>query len=196
MTAPQADKHFIYMRSGWLKLFKEAACGEEVVVDILTRDHYCGELFLYTPLPTDEAYTVQAIADVELLMLPLSALRRCIDTDHKFAAHFLQSVLCKQRQLVMDVEHLSIQNALQRIGCFVLRSCTIAKDNTAVLHLPYDKTLLASRLGMRAETFSRALTKFNRQHAIKTDGRMLQIGDVNALVQATCQHCSKRFPCR
>jgi hypothetical protein len=63
------------------------------------------------------------------------------------------------------------------------------------LHLPYDKTLIASRLGMKPETFSRALAKLKEQTGIRIVGPTVYIDRLQTLVSYTCNHCSTHFPC-
>ena len=46
--------------------------------------------------------------------------------------------------------------AAQRVGCFILRLLNKKQPNL-IINLPCNKTLLASHLGMKRETFSRAL---------------------------------------
>ena len=53
-------------------------------------------------------------------------------------------------------------------------------DNKAEIRLPYDKFLVAGRLSMKPETFSRALASL-REHGVRTDGNLVSIDDVAAL---------------
>ncbi len=191
----QASHTFLYVINGFLKIFKESTNGEEVIVDILSKDHHCGEYFIFQP-NQDEAYHAQAITDVEIFTLQISPLRKLITGDHQLTLQFLQYTLQKQQDLNMEVEHLTIQSAIQRIGCFILRISELSHGQNVKLHLPYDKVLLASRLGMRAETFSRALAKLCAQCDITIEGDILHIGDIHTLACNICLHCSKIFPCQ
>lgn len=197
LTYQESSDNFLYLMTGWLKLFKQSGNGEEIV-DILTNHHYCGEQFI---LPADalEGYIVQAISNVELFTIPIRWLRYCIKHDIQLSANFLQASFKKQQHLTMEIEHLSIQNAMQRIGCFLLRLRRFKRQDSLphaiTLSLPCDKALLASRLGMRAETFSRALSKLCRQCDITTHGDILCINDITSITHYVCQHCSKKFPC-
>ncbi|MCD6048528.1 MAG: hypothetical protein K0S08_2175 [Gammaproteobacteria bacterium] len=194
----QAQNTFLYVVNGWIKLFKESSDGEEIIIDILTNSHYCGEQFIFQT-DVENIYTALAISDIKVLTLPLQTLKQLIQTDHILSLNFLQATLQKQHQLNMHVEHLSIQSALHRIGCFILRLCSLhlaEKESTIAVKLPYDKFLLATRLGMRAETFSRALTKLCKQCDIKVKGDTVYVNDIKKLSAFVCEQCSKTFPCK
>jgi CRP-like cAMP-binding protein len=98
---------------------------------------------------------------------------------------------CQER----EIEHLTIQNAPQRIGCFILRLCPKDQDKNIILQLPYDKLLLASRLGMKPETFSRALNKLRDETGIRINGARIEIGNIKQLSHFSCSACSSSYPC-
>ena len=101
-----------------------------------------------------------------------------------------------RRQQDRELEHRTIQNAPQRIGCFLLRLADQSKTGPVTIHLPYDKTLVASRLGMQPETFSRALSKLKSQTGITIKGATIEMDSLNQLVEFSCAACSSEFPCK
>lgn len=190
----EAGKYFIYSLHGWVKLSRSAADGSEVILDVFNDSHYAGESFIFEP--NNEAYCVEAISDVELIVIPIDQLRLLTLENHALSLSLLKATLHKQNKLTMEVEHLSIKSATDRLGCFLLRLCTLKKPKDIVLKLPYDKTLLASRLGIRPETFSRALNKICKEYDIVTDGDTLKIKSMQDLANYVCAHCSQTFPCK
>ncbi len=97
---------------------------------------------------------------------------------------------------MLNVEHLSIQNAAQRIGCFILRLCPIDKTEDITINLPYDKALVAAKLGIRPETFSRALMKLRKSCNIEVNGDSIYIVNINTLNKYVCKQCSLIYPCQ
>jgi hypothetical protein len=55
--------------------------------------------------------------------------------------------------------------------------------------LPYKKTLIASRLGMALETFSRSLEKLS-DHGITLSGNHVSIHDFEKSTKFVCSECS------
>lgn len=190
----KATHTFLYVTNGWVKLFKESAEGEEIILDVLTKGHYCGDEFLFSAEEAD-AYSVQAATEVEVITLPLSAVKKLLVFDNGLLLGFLEQALKKQRHMHIETEHLNIQNAAQRIGCFILRLCDQHNGQKMTVTLPYDKLLLASRLGMRGETFSRALKKLSKECNLKVHAQTVEITCRDQLVKYICPHCSKTFPC-
>lgn len=186
---------FFYVCEGWVKLFKETKEGDEIIIDVLTNTHYFGESFLFEE--NKEHYNAQAIEDLEIIMIPLASLKSLIAKDRSLALNFLQSTLAKQQTAHLEIERLSSQNAFQRVACFILRlAATNQEKKAVVLRFPYDKTLLASRLGMRPETFSRALSKLHQHYGVEVKNDVIHVNNIDALIRLVCQQCSQTYPCK
>ena len=71
---------------------------------------------------------------------------------------------------------LSLQSATQRIVAYLLGAVEAGR-----LELPVRKQVLASRLGMTKETFSRAMRTLSDEGLITVDGAVVQIPDLAAL---------------
>ena len=193
-SASQANKYFIYIVNGWIKLFKDIIDGSEVIIDILNDRSFFGENFIFDD--DNQDYNVETISDVELLIIPIAFLRDLIEGYHSFSLALLKTILQKKQKLTLEVEHLSIKSAAQRIGCFLLRLCSLDQEHDITLKFPYDKSLLALRLGMRPETFSRALAKLSQDCNIQTEDNTLYIKHMNTLISHVCGYCSQTYPCK
>lgn len=90
---------------------------------------------------------------------------------------------------------MTLKNASQRIGCFMLRLCGSSDERDITLKLPYDKSLIAARLGMKSETFSRALNKLRNETNINISGSVVTIPEIDDLSLYACTACSNEFPC-
>lgn len=184
---------FYLIVHGWIKLFRETMEGSEAIIDVLTNGHTFGDTSVFED--GRYSYAVEVVEDAALICLPTSLLRDTIATHHQLALNMLTSMSRHRLQQHREIEHLNVQNAPQRIGCFLLRLCPTRDTGSVTLHLPYDKTLIAGRLGMKPETFSRALAKLKDDSSIQISGPTVHIKSVQALVDYTCSHCSSTFPC-
>ena len=184
---------FYFIVSGWIKLFRETLDGDEAVLDVLTKGHIFGESAIF-----DGGVHVAAAAAAEnasILRFPTSLLKGAITKDHDVALGMLASISRNRRQQSQDIEKLSLQNTSQRIACFLLRMCRASDVKKVSLSLPYDKSLIAARLSMKSETFSRALNKLQRETSVTVKGSSVVIPDTSELAAFTCSHCSQEFPC-
>lgn len=187
-------KRFFVIINGWAKLFRETLDGSQAIVDILPANHMFGEtsLFEHNLYP----YSAEAIEPTKLISIPLSLLKTEIDENPKITIAMLAEMAKVRRQQDRELEHLVIQNAPQRIGCFILRLTNQNETGPVKIQLPYDKSLVAARLGMQPETFSRALTKLKEATGLEINGATISLADIKTLIQFSCAACSSEFPCK
>lgn len=192
ITGDQAPFYYL-VRSGWIKLYRETLDGNQAIIDILP----AGQIFGESALFEDDHYSCSAevIEDAKLVRLSLPALKQEMTSNNTLALAMLKAMNRYRHDQSMELEHRALQNAPQRIGCLFLRLIDQHAEGPILLHLPYDKTLLASRLGMQPETFSRALSKLRSETGIVIKGAAIQIESVSQLAAFACSACSSGFPC-
>ena len=189
----QAERFYI-VREGWVKLFRETLDGSQAVLDILTKGHIFAETAIFES--GVYPYSAEAIEDLEVVSIPLAVLKTEIETNNQMALDMLESMSRYRRQQEQEIEHISVQNAPQRIGCFLLRLVDQNANGAVKIQLPYDKMLVASRLGMQPETFSRALNKLKEKTGAKIQGAVIEVDSIDQLVEFSCSACSSEFPCK
>ncbi len=184
---------FYVLRSGWVKLFRQTLDGDEVIMDVLP----AGKVFGETELFGERIYTCSAevVQEAVVVAYPASVLRNEINQNRDFAVRMLEHVLRGQREQTKEIEHRTVMNASQRLGCFLLKLVGERKSGAVSIHLPYDKTLIAARLGMQSETFSRALARLREDLGVRVRGATIEIDSMDELVSYTCMACSNAFPC-
>lgn len=187
-------KNFYFIKSGWIKLFRETIDGTQAVVDIFKSGHIFGDTSIFED--GKYPYSAEVVEKSEILCLPLAPLKKEIENNGKFAYDMLSSMAQYRRQQDREIEHRSIQNASQRIGCFLLRLTRQDEEGNVQINLPYDKMLVASRLGMQPETFSRALKKLQSETGIAVKGATITMDSTEQLVSYACAACSSEFPCK
>ncbi|MCK6418644.1 MAG: Crp/Fnr family transcriptional regulator [Alphaproteobacteria bacterium] len=192
--AGDAAQFFFVIKSGWVKLFRETMDGDQSVVDVLSAGQIFGKAALFEG--NTYSYSAEVVEDAEIGAMPLSLLKREIEVNNAFAQAMIKYMADIRRQQEQEIEHRSLQNAPQRIGCFLLRLTTQGSEGPATMDLPYDKTLLAARLGMQPETFSRALSRLREDTGIRIKGSRIEVDNLNTLSQYSCSACSSNFPCK
>lgn len=185
---------FFSIIDGWIKLYRETLDGTQAVVDVLPM----GQIFGETSLFQDNIYpySAEAAENATLISLPLSLLKAEIDENPKMAQNMLYSMAQYRQKQDREIEHRALQSAPQRIGCFLLRLVNQKAKGTVTINLPYDKTLIAARLGMQPETFSRALNKLKETTGITIKGSTVEMDSIQQLEHFSCAACSSEFPCR
>ncbi len=162
---------------GWVKLYRQTADGDEVVVSLFT----AGESFAEAMMFRGGRYpaTAEAVTSVRLLHIDGQLLRDAILRDPQLSFDMLAASSLHLRRLVEQVEQLKAQSAPKRIASFLL-SLTAARRGPARIELPYEKLLIANRLGMKPESFSRALRQL-RAVGVFVEREFVRIDDVGRL---------------
>ncbi|MBI1215005.1 MAG: cyclic nucleotide-binding domain-containing protein [Alphaproteobacteria bacterium] len=181
-----ADRFFVIV-NGWVKLFRETPEGEEAVVALFTRGDVFGEAAIFGG--ADYPFSAAAVEKSRLLEIPAAVLKDAARANPDIMQRVMASMSREMHQLQMETEHLSLMSAPQRVGCLILQlsSGMIGKGGTFTL--PYDKSLAAQRLGMKPETFSRALAQL-KPAGVSVSGSEISVESFDALIAFSCSHCS------
>lgn len=147
---------FFIVVDGWLKLFRITLSGEEAVIHVFTK----GDSFAEAVAFTGKTYpaTAQAVSDARVVSISAAHVVKCIRDVPDIALAMIASTQAHLHVLVQQVEQLKAQTGVQRLAEF-LASLTSAESGTSTIALPYDKSLIAGRLGLKPETLSRAFAK-------------------------------------
>jgi len=172
---------FYVICGGWIKLFHTLPEGEEIIVDMLTIGHMVGESAIFEH--GRHTCNAEVIEDVQLLSIPSNVLKEQIHLSPALAFSMLSSIFRHHRRHYSELALNAMQSAPQRIGSFLLRLCPQDKKKDIVLHLPYDKALIAYTLGMKGSTFSRALNILRQKAGIRISGSRVEIEAMDRLVK-------------
>ncbi|WP_419913090.1 Crp/Fnr family transcriptional regulator [Hoeflea sp.] len=162
---------------GWVKLFRVTPNGAEAVVHVPTRGQSFGEAAAFR----SDVYpvTAEAATDCRLLQVRADLLLEMMKSRPEICLAMLASTYQHLQGLVSQVEQLAAQTATQRVVEFLLELCPVDEGPCAVT-LPYDKALIAGRLGMKPESLSRAFSRL-RSVGIKINQNQAAISDVARL---------------
>jgi len=119
--------------------------------------------------------TAVALETAELLALPADVVRGCLAADPDFALALLDEMADRMRGLVAQVQSLKLRTGPQRLAHYLLELAGPEAPPGEVL-LPYDKRLVAARLGMTAESLSRAFAAL-RRYGVTTRGLRVVLAD-------------------
>jgi CRP-like cAMP-binding protein len=162
---------------GQVKLSFVTAQGGEKVVEIISPGFSFGEALMFMNKP----YIVmaQALADTLLLHVSKDVVFRGIENDPGFARRMLAGLSRRVHALMTDVESYSMQSGMQRVIGYLLRQDTESADaiGTWTVTLPTSKAILASRLNLTPEHFSRILHDLAAAKLIEVEGRDVRILD-------------------
>lgn len=162
---------------GWVKLYRIAPSGAEAVVGVFTKGSSIGEAVAFR----NDAYPVaaEAVTDCTLIRIEADAFLRQIRQNPEVAISILAATYLHLHSLVGQVEALKAQSGAQRVAEFLLELAPSTEGRCEVT-LPYDKVLIAGRLGMKPESLSRAFGRLKDQ-GVTIRQNLAEIRDVAAL---------------
>lgn len=166
---------------GWVKLYRIAPNGTEAVVGVMTRGQSFGE-----PIALRRAaYPVSAETTTacDLIAVPARAFLDLLQSHPETAISILAATFLHLQGLVEQIEQLKARSGAQRVAEFLLELCPEGADAASV-KLPYDKALIAGRLGMKPESLSRAFARL-RDHGVRISQSSAAIASVAALRDLT-----------
>jgi CRP-like cAMP-binding protein len=153
--------------------------GEGQVLRLVGPGETFGEavLFLDEPLPVH----ITALSDTLLVVVPAAPLLELIERDPGFARALLASLCQRLHALVADFEAATLHGARERLAAYL---DALAPPGTAVAELPAAKRVVAARLGVAKETFSRLLHQFAQEGLIAVERRNIRLLDRERLSAA------------
>ncbi len=167
---------------GWVKAYNGLESGEEAILQMLGSGETLLETAVFLNVPTP--VSAQVVERALLLSIPAPVIRQRIQSSPQLAVNMLNTVSLRSQRLVQQLELSRLKSAHERVGWFLLRLALNQKPKDGIIFLPYEKSIIASYLDMRPETFSRTLQKF------KKDGFEVASDRVNMPdYKALCDFC-------
>jgi CRP-like cAMP-binding protein len=147
------------------------------VVGVFTKGSSIGEAVALR----SDVYPVaaEAVTDCKLIRIEADTVLNLIRQSPEIAISILSATVLHLQSLVAQVEQLKARTGAQRVAEFLLELAPRG-DGACEVVLPYDKALIAGRLGLKPESLSRAFAKL-RDHGVTIKLNHAIIEDVTAL---------------
>jgi len=169
---------FYLLLEGQIKLGVISPQGDEKVIGLIQPGESFGEavLFLERTFPI----YAQATLDSKVLLITRDAIFDILDNDVTVVRRMLAGISARNRQLVNDIESISLQNSTQRLIGYLLQISTDS-PNPERVQLPANKLTIASMLNITPETLSRVMLRLQTAKLIEVNGKEIVITNVAGL---------------
>jgi len=147
---------FFIIVEGWIKLYRITPAGDEAVLNVFAK----GQSFAEAVTFTSGRYpaTASAVTSTRVIMIPADHVIDCIRKMPEVAIAMIASTSQHLHQMVSRIEQLTAQSGMQRVADFLI-SLTSCVKGPCKIALPYDKSLIAGRLGLKPESLSRIFAR-------------------------------------
>ena len=145
------------------------------VIEIFEAGDCFGETLMLLNHP--HIVDAQALGDSVVIWLDKHDLEHILSLEADFALKMLKHVSLRFETLLHDIETVSTHSASERVADYLLRQPRVG----TLTQFKLSKCLIASRLGLQAESLSRALQRLSRDHLISVQGAYVEILDEQGL---------------
>lgn len=172
-------EYFYCVLSGYVRLYRLNKDGREADIRICGPGDIFAECLL--TLGDQYLYNAQAADNVTLARFELNRVRQLAEQEKDVSLAIMRSLSDHLRSTMDCIANDRLQTAPQRVAHYLLTHCGTEEGPSSV-RLPFQKSLLAGKLGLAPEALSRAFSTL-RKAGVTVRGRTIQISDVSALEQ-------------
>ena len=166
-------QRFYFLKTGMLRLFRLSPEGGEKIIEIVSPGQTFAEALMFLKAPR---YPVCAAAlePADLIGIDARAFAAMLrdSTDTCFAV--MGSLSRRLRSLIGEIDNLTLHDAKSRVARYLLAQ--VPQDG-ADFHLDIPKGVLASRLSVKPETFSRVVRQLTQDGVVSVRGTHVAILD-------------------
>lgn len=153
--------------------------GRETTVAVLDPGH----CFIMAAVVLDRIYlkSARTLTPARILLLPADMVRRVFAEDAAFARCLASDLAESYRMVVKELKNQKLRTGLERLANWLL-TYRNEQRGASRFELPFEKKVLAARLGMAPEVLSRSFASL-APYEVRVKGAVIEIGDVAALAK-------------
>jgi CRP-like cAMP-binding protein len=173
--------YFYAVNKGSVKISLVSHDGNEKVIEIVNTGNYFAAVVIFNDKPIFPA-NAYALESGEIFKFDRDIYLKILDKSPSTNRRVLQYMSRRMQKFVGEISDLCLHSASYRLINYLL--CFIEddyKDNNITIQLPAAKNVIAKRLSIQGETFSRILSSLRKQQLIKVDKNKITIDDIMAL---------------
>ena len=142
---------------------------------------HAGQSFILAAALLDRPYlqSARALLPSRILMIPAEAMRQAYAEDAGFVRALAEDLASTYRSLVKDLKNQKLRSGLERLANWLLTH-DAQTGATGRFTFPFDKKILASRLGMAPEVLSRCFASL-AAYDVVVQGPSVRINDLEVL---------------
>ncbi len=178
----QPATRFYYVLSGKLVLKRISADGDEKIIEIVRPGQTFAEAIMFMGAQTYPV-TAAAIEPAELLGFDSAAFKELLAESVDTCFLLMADMSMRLRRWINEVDGLTLQNATCRVVNFLLYQVPEGETSPVKVELPAPKHIIASRLSITPETFSRILRQLVDDELVSVAGQAVTVHDLKALTR-------------
>lgn len=171
--------YFYAVLTGYVRLFRLSKEGREADIGVFGPSEIFGECAMF--LGSHHTFNAQAAEPATVARFDMAKIRQLMLEEPELALTMMNIMAKHLNDARENVANDRLHTAPQRVANYLLElSQTCGSGSKASFRLPFQKSLLAGKLGLAPEALSRAFSMLKRS-GVSIRGRMVQIEDAEAL---------------
>jgi len=173
-------RYFFLVLEGRIKLNRVSVDGNEKIIEVLNPNGTFAEAVMFME---GSSYPVNAhaIGSTQVLGVSNQAYLDSIAGNPTCSKRLMGKMAEKLHFRLNEIETLTLQNARHRLVRFLLSLVSDLSVDQVTVTLPMAKRLIASRLAMQPETFSRIMHELKDREIVAVKGSEVQVLNLQQL---------------
>ncbi len=171
-------EEFFLVLEGELKLATSSSTGQEKILHIIHPGQSFAEVLMFLGKPQFPA-SVEALANSQLIGFSSDLYKGLLSESIDACFGLLGEFALRNRQLVGEIEALTLYNATFRVVQYLLKEIPSNQNNATSVTLRARKNVIALRLAITPETLSRILSKLKRDEIIKISDKQVTLQNID-----------------
>ena len=168
---------FYMVLSGKMKLFRISPDGQEKIIEIIKTGEVFAEALMFTD-QTDYPVSAAALAETEVLKIDAKKFKHMLWDSPDTCFLLLGAMSVRLRGLVEEIDTLTLHSGTCRVATYLIHEMP---ENTDRFELDTAKNVIAARLSIKPETFSRIIKNLKNEGVLTIEGNTVCIYDIAGL---------------
>jgi len=178
--AGQPAQRFYLLKSGQIKLYCISADGDEKVMEIIHPAQTFAEAIIFMQKHV-YPLSAEAIKKSEVISFSMQSFKEILEQSPETCFRLMAGMSRRLHSRIGEINNLTLHNATYRLVVFLLEQLPDDVVELSEIHLTTPKSVVASRLAIQPETFSRILTRLSRNGLIDVHGSDISLLNVDGL---------------
>lgn len=170
---------------GMIRLYRVSPQGEEKVIDLVGPGRSFAEAVMF--MGGNYPVCAAALAPSRLIAIDGAHLRHWLAQDTGRCFRLMAAMSVRMQKLVGDIEQLTLMKGADRLVQYLLDHADPDETGRQMVELEAPKQVIASRLGIKPETFSRLLHKLSDQGLIEVHESRVYLLDTERLLSGRAE---------
>ena len=178
----QVADRFYQVLSGQIKLYRLSPDGNERVIEVMQPGKTFAEAVMFME-QRRYPLNAQALGDTELLTFDSKVFLKILEDSPQVCFRLLADMSQRLHMRLNEIDYLTLQNASFRLVRYLLLQIPADQEDVMEVEISLNtsKSIIASRLSIQPETFSRILKNLSTRGLLTVKGKSITLHNVESL---------------